>query len=82
MIGEGIENALSAAQLGGGLPAIAGISAKNLAKITPPPAREYIIAADHDPPGLSGASTLAERLVRAGHFVRIAVPPCEGTRLE
>ena len=52
VVGEGIENSLSAAQIAGGLHAISGISAKNLAKINPPLAAEYLIAADNDPPGL------------------------------
>ena len=78
VIAEGIETALSAAQIAGGLPAIAALSANNLPKITPPLAAEYIIAADHDEPGLKGARALAARLVRAGHFVRLAIPPRAG----
>jgi putative DNA primase/helicase len=73
IIAEGVETAMAAAQLAN-LPAIAALSAGNLPKITPPPAREYIIAADHDGPGLAGARALAAKLTRAGHTVRLAIP--------
>ena len=79
IIGEGVESALSAAQISGGVPAIAAIFAGNLPKITPPPASEFIIAADHDAPGLDGARALAVKLVRAGHTVSLAIPPRQGT---
>jgi putative DNA primase/helicase len=75
VIAEGVETALAAAQIANGLPAIAGLSANNLAKITPPTAAEYIVAADNDAPGLRGARGLAAKLVRAGHVVRLAIPP-------
>ena len=75
VIAEGVETALAAAQIANGLPAIAGLSANNLAKITPPIAAEYIVAADNDAPGLRGARGLAAKLVRAGHVVRLAIPP-------
>jgi putative DNA primase/helicase len=74
IVAEGIETAMAASQIAGGLPAIAALSAKNLVKITPPPAAEYIIAADNDAPGLAGARALAAKLVRAGQVVRLAVP--------
>jgi hypothetical protein len=79
IIGEGSESAAAASQIAGGLPAIAALSANNLPKITPPPAGEYIIAADHDDAGLRGARALAFKLVRAGHVVRLAIPPRAGT---
>ena len=75
VIAEGVETAMAAAQIAHGLPAIAGLSATNMPKITPPLAREYIIAADHDTAGLRGARALAYKLVCAGHVVRIAIPP-------
>jgi putative DNA primase/helicase len=74
IIGEGTETVLSAMQITD-LPGIAALAAWNLPKITPPPAHEYILAADNDPAGLSGARALAAKLVRAGHVVRLAVPP-------
>ncbi|MGA7453960.1 MAG: toprim domain-containing protein [Rhodoplanes sp.] len=75
IIAEGIETALSAAQIGGGIPSIAALSANNLPKISPPLASEYLICTDNDPPGLQGARALAVKLVRAGHSVRFAIPP-------
>ncbi|MGA7454466.1 MAG: toprim domain-containing protein [Rhodoplanes sp.] len=79
VIAEGIETALSAAQLGGGIPAIAAMSANNFPKISPPLASEYLISADNDPPGLQGARALAVKLVRAGHKASLAIPPRAGT---
>jgi putative DNA primase/helicase len=78
IIAEGVETALAAAQLAHGLPAIAALSADNIPKITPPPAAEYIIAADNDANGAGqhGARALANKLVlRAGAQVRLAIPP-------
>ena len=77
VIAEGVETAMSAAQLGGGIAAIAALDAGNLHKITPPPATEYIIAADNDSNGAGqkGARALMVKLVRAGHIVRLAIPP-------
>jgi putative DNA primase/helicase len=79
IIAEGVETACAAAQLAGGLPAIAALSASNLAKVTPPAAAEYIIGADNDIVGLRGARTLAYRLVGAGCAVRLAIPPRPGS---
>jgi hypothetical protein len=79
IIAEGVENAMSAAQIAGGVPAIAALSAMNMPKITPPRAAEYIVAADHDDAGLRGARELACRLVRAGAIVRLAIPPRPGS---
>ena len=79
VIGEGVESALSAAQIMGGVPAIAALNAGNLPKITPPLASEYIIAADNDPPGLDGARALKINLTRAGHKVWLAIPPRKGS---
>jgi putative DNA primase/helicase len=76
IIAEGVETAMAASQLAH-LPAIAALSATNLPKITPPAASEYIIAADNDASGVGqrAARALASKLVRAGHLVRIAIPP-------
>ena len=70
-------SALSAAQISGGIAAIAGLDAGNLPKITPPLASEYIVAGDNDSNGAGqkGARALAVKLVRAGHIVRVAIPP-------
>jgi putative DNA primase/helicase len=77
LIAEGVETAAAASQITG-LPAIAALSAKNLPKIRPPLAAEYLVCADNDPAGLSGAHALAFKLKRAGHRVRVAIPPHKG----
>jgi putative DNA primase/helicase len=78
IIGEGIETTLSAMQLAGGLPGIAGLSAANLPAIRKlPPCTEVIIAADNDDPGRKAAAQLAERLEYEGRKVRIALPPVD-----
>jgi phage/plasmid primase-like uncharacterized protein len=69
IICEGIESALSAAQIAG-LPAIAALSAGNLEKVTPPPCSEAIIAADNDVPGRNAARRLARRLISPERVVR------------
>jgi hypothetical protein len=90
IIGEGVENALAAAQLCATrplkadlphllrleIPAIAAINANNLAVVEPPAARETIICADNDPGGLGleKAKWLAGGLNGPGRTVRIAVP--------
>jgi hypothetical protein len=76
IIAEGVETAMAAAQIAGGLPAIAALSANNMPKITPPPASEYIVAGDNDANGAGqrAARALAHKLVRAGAVVRIAIP--------
>ncbi len=73
IVGEGIETVLSAMQITG-LPGAAALSASNLSKFDPPECSEIIIAADADEPGMDAAKQLADRLVAAGHKVRIAVP--------
>jgi putative DNA primase/helicase len=75
VIAEGVETACAAGQLTG-LPAISALSAENLPLITPPPASEYIIAADNDANGVgqAAARALARKLAAAGGVVRIAVP--------
>jgi putative DNA primase/helicase len=78
IIAEGVETALAAAQLAGGLPAIAALSAHNLPKINPPPAREYIIGGDNDKPGIAGAKALAFKLKRSGSRVFITTPKVAG----
>lgn len=77
ILGEGIESVKSAMQITG-LSGAAAISAGNLAKLRPPKAASYIIAADNDAAGREAAATLAERLRFEGHTVLIAVPPSEG----
>jgi putative DNA primase/helicase len=75
VIAEGVESTAAAMQLAS-LPGIAALSANNMPKITPPPAAEYIVAADNDASGVGqrAARALAYKLVRAGHLVRVAIP--------
>ena len=81
VIGEGVESALSAAQICGGIPAIAALNAGNLPEISPPIASEYIIAVDNDINGVGqkNAQALKVILARAGHKVWCAIPPRKGT---
>ena len=78
VIAEGVESALSASQLAGGLPAIAALSANNLPKINPPVAAEYLVCADNDAPGIDGANALAVKLKRAGFRVFVTTPKLPG----
>lgn len=74
VVGEGIESALSAAQITG-LPAIAALSATSMKALAVPSCSEVIIAADNDAAGLEAARLLAQCLLDAGHrVVRIAAP--------
>ena len=76
IVAEGIETALSAAQLCGGVPAIA-VPGGNFSNIDPPPADELIIAADNDKSGvgLRKAREAASLWAQNGRTVRIAVAP-------
>jgi len=77
-IAEGIETAMSVAQLTG-LATWAACSAWNLdALAIPADYREIIVCADHDDAGLQGARKLAQRAAREGKLVRLAVPEKEG----
>jgi putative DNA primase/helicase len=71
LVAEGIETALSVAQITG-LPAIAALSADNLSVVRVPDCSEVIICADNDNAGREGAKALSQRL--AGRRVRIAIP--------
>jgi Toprim domain-containing protein len=78
LVGEGLENALTAA-IHSGLPAWAALSAPNLAKVKlPPEVRAVVIAADHDEPGLKAANELGRRLLSEGRSVKVAKPPKPG----
>jgi len=78
VVAEGIETALSAAKLTG-LSAWASVSAGGLeALMVPQGVNVVLIAADHDSRGLTAALNLAERLLRSGLRVRLAVPPYPG----
>jgi putative DNA primase/helicase len=44
----------------------------------PPEVKEAVVCADHDRAGLEAAHALAQRLLREGRKVRLAVPPVEG----
>jgi len=74
IVAEGIETALSAAQLTG-YPAIAVLGANNYASITPPPCGELIVAADNNEVGKQKAKAAAALWAASGRRVRIAVPP-------
>ena len=73
IVGEGVESTLAASEFVGGLPAIAGINAKNMPVLTPPRSSEVIIAPDSDRSGVGeeNADKLAERLSRSGRVVRM-----------
>jgi putative DNA primase/helicase len=73
LVAEGIEDALSAAQLTG-LPAIATTGTANLKAVNPPPCSEIIICGDNDDPGREAAEAAAGRLASAARKVRIAIP--------
>jgi len=73
IIAEGVETALSASQIAG-VPAIAGLSATNMEKVTPPSCSEVIIAADNDPSGRNAARRLARRLGGPDKIVRLVWP--------
>lgn len=76
IVAEGIETALSAAQLIGGAPAIS-VPGGNFIDIILTPANELIIAADNDKSGvgLRKAREAASLWAQDGHTVRIAVAP-------
>jgi phage/plasmid primase-like uncharacterized protein len=81
MIGEGVENCLSAMQATG-LPAWSAISASFMESLRLPElVREIIILADHDRNGAGqrAAARAARRWVQEGRRVRIALPPEAGT---
>ncbi len=77
VIGEGVETTLSAMQISG-FPGGAALTANNMAKLHPPKAASYVIAADNDSSGRKAAAALAERLRFEGYEVSIALPPSEG----
>jgi putative DNA primase/helicase len=75
LVAEGVESALSAAVLTD-LPAIAAISAGNMAAINPPPCSELIICGDDDASGTGrkAAEAAAAQWAHSGRKVRIAIP--------
>ena len=74
IVAEGIETALSAAQLVGS-PAIAVLGANNYEGITPPACGELIIAADNNEVGRQKGKDAGALWAASGRTVRIAVPP-------
>jgi putative DNA primase/helicase len=83
VVAEGIETAASV-MVATGLSAWSGLSANGIEQLVLPPlplAASVIIAADHDDNGTGerAARTAAERWLREGRRVRIAVPPRAGT---
>jgi putative DNA primase/helicase len=80
VIAEGIETALAFSQATG-LPAWASISCGIMPDLMLPPLAitpEIVIAADADPAGIRWARVAADRWVRQGRKVRIALPPEAG----
>lgn len=73
LVGEGIENVLSAMQITG-LPGIATLGAANMAHVEVPVCSEVIIVADNDDPGYEAAKALSRRLVNEGRKVRSCLP--------
>ena len=73
-VAEGAETALAAAMLLG-CPVWASLGAANMPRIVPPTwAREAVVVADHDEPGLRAAQEAARRLRERGLQVRIIMP--------
>ena len=82
-IAEGYSTGMSV-HLATGAPVIVGFDAGNLSSITLPAlplAQEIVIAADNDESqaGLIGAKKAAEKFMKEGRTVRIAMPPETGT---
>jgi putative DNA primase/helicase len=79
IIAEGVEDALAAHALFGGMPAWAALSAGNMAKlILPPGIQQVLILADRDEPkqdghqvGLQAAHDLAQRLRHEGRIIAV-----------
>jgi putative DNA primase/helicase len=72
-LAEGIETALAVREAAG-WPVWALVAASFLKEASlPPEVKEVVVAADHDKAGLE-----AQRLLREGRKVRLAVPPVEG----
>jgi hypothetical protein len=79
IVGEGIESCLSVLQATR-KPTWAALSTNGMESLVlPDEARDIIIAADHDQPGLRAARRAADRWVAEGRKVRIAKPTIEGT---
>jgi phage/plasmid primase-like uncharacterized protein len=77
-LAEGIETALAVREVTG-WPVWATIAALFMKEVVvPPEVKEVVIAADHDRAGIDAAHALAQRLLREGRKVRLAVPPAEG----
>jgi DNA primase len=61
---------------------LGGIVSKGMVSVEVPPLdviNEIIIAADNDKAGIDAANKLAERLLKQGYKVKIAIPPKAGT---
>jgi phage/plasmid primase-like uncharacterized protein len=77
-LAEGIETALAVREATG-WPVWALVAASFLKEASlPPEVKEVVVAADHDRAGIEAARALAQRLLREGRKVRLAVPPVEG----
>jgi putative DNA primase/helicase len=81
LVGEGIETT-GAGMVATGLPAWAALSTSGLRTLALPPiAREIVILADNDANGAGAAAAhdAAQRWLREGRRVRVALPPETGT---
>jgi len=77
-LAEGIETALAVREATG-WPVWATVAAGFMPGVAlPPEAHEVVVCPDHDKAGLEAAKALAQRLLREGRKVRLAVPPVEG----
>jgi hypothetical protein len=77
-LAEGIETALAVREATG-WPVWALVAAPFLKEASlPPEVKEVVVCADHDRAGIEAAHALAQRLIREGRKVRLAVPPVEG----
>jgi len=77
-LAEGIETALAVREATG-WPVWALVAASFLKEASlPPEVKEVVVCPDHDKAGLEAARALAQRLLREGRKVRLAVPPVEG----
>lgn len=78
VVAEGLETGLSVrdALVGRDVAVWSAISATNLSTLTLPTwAREIVVAADNDAPGLNAAKMLAERCADRGLVCRLMLPP-------
>ncbi len=82
-VSEGIENGLTYQQATG-IPTLAALSTGGLEYLVLPPlplAKQVVVVADHDSPGIRAAHRAAERWAVEGRTVTLVLPPEEGMDL-